>query len=211
MLWLYVLSAIVSYLIGSINPAIILSNHLYRQDVRQMGSRNAGFTNFLRSFGHQYAWTVFFYDALKSTLTCAVFGGLFQHFLGLYHLGAAFSALFTMLGHVYPVWHNFQGGKGAAVMAAAIWFIDWRAATVVFVVFLPMIFLTRYMSLSVLCAAVTAPVTMLILGVENPWIIVLTALCVLFMIWKHRKNIQRLISGTESRFTLKNQWRNNSK
>ena len=203
LLWLYILAAVASYLIGGINPAIILSNRLYRRDVRQLGSHNAGFTNFLRNFGHQHAWTVFFYDALKSALMCAVFGWLFRHFLGLYHVGAAFSALFTTLGHAYPVWYHFQGGKGVAVMAAAIWFIDWRAAVVVFVVFLPMIFLTRYMSLSVLCAAVTAPITMLVLGVENPWIIVLTTLCVLFMIWRHRENIQRLCRGTESRFSIK--------
>ncbi len=127
----------------------------------------------------------------------------FRRFLGLYHLGAAFAAMFTALGHCYPVWYRFQGGKGAAVMAAAIWFIDWRAAVVVFATFLPMIFLTRYMPLSVLCAAVTAPVTMLILGVENSWVVVLTALCVLLMFWRHRENIQRLFCGTESRIPIK--------
>ncbi len=204
-LWLYVLTAITSYLIGSINPAIILSNRLYHRDVRQAGSHNAGFTNFLRSFGHRHAWIVFVFDALKSALMCAVFGWMFHRFLGLYHLGAAFAALFTALGHAYPVWYRFQGGKGAAVMAAAIWFIDWRAATVVFVVFLPMLFLTRYMSLSVLCAAVTAPVTMLVVGVENPWVIILTALCVLLLIWRHRENIRRLFRGTEPRFNIKHQ------
>lgn len=203
MLWLYILAAVVSYLIGSINPAIILSTRLYRRDVRQTGSHNAGFTNFLRSFGHQHAWTVFAFDALKSVLMCAVFGWLFHRFLGLYHLGAAFAALFTALGHCYPVWYRFQGGKGAAVMAAAICLIDWRAAVIVFAIFLPMVFLTRYMSLSVLCAAALAPVTMLIFDVENPWVLVLTALCVLLMFWRHRENIQRLFRGTESRIPIK--------
>ncbi len=204
MFWLYVLAAVVSYLVGSINPAIILSNRFYQRDVRQAGSHNAGFTNFLRNFGFKHAWTVFFYDALKSTLICAAFGALFRHFLGLYHLGAAFSAVFTTLGHAYPVWYRFHGGKGAAVMGAAIWFIDWRAATVVFAILLPMIFVTRYMSLSVLCAAASAPVTMLIFGVENPWVIILTVLCVLFLIWRHRENIQRLFRGTESRLFIIN-------
>lgn len=199
---LFAVCVVTAYLVGGINPAIILSNHLYHRDVRQMGSHNAGFTNFLRNFGQQHAWTVFFFDALKASLLCLLFGWLFSRLMGLFHLGAAFTALFTMLGHCYPVWYSFRGGKGVAVMGAAIWFIDWRAAIIVFLIFLPMIFLTRYMSLSVLCAAASAPISLAVMGTENIWVLILTAACVAFMFLRHRENIGRLIKGRESKFSL---------
>ena len=200
--FLYVLAAVAAYLVGSVNPAIILSRSLYRTDVRGHGSRNPGFTNFQRVFGNDHAWGVFLFDFAKSAVLCLVFCPLFRNTLGLYHLGAAYTSLFTLLGHAFPLWHGFQGGKGVSVMFAAVWFIDWRAGVVVALVFLALMLTTRYMSLSVLCAAATAPITLLAVGTEHPAVWILTAVSVLFMVWRHRENLQRLASGTESKFSL---------
>lgn len=202
MFWIFPVAAITAYLIGSINPAIIISRGLYRMDVRGFGSHNPGFTNFKRVFGNQHAWLVFLLDFLKSAILCLLFGFLFKKFNGLFHLGAAFTGFFTMLGHSFPIWYSFQGGKGVAVMFAAIWFVDWRSALIVVAIFLVLMITTRYMSLSVLCAALSAPITLAIFGVESPAVLVIISLCVLFMIWRHKDNIKRLCKGTESKFSL---------
>ena len=202
-LWLYIVSAVAAYLVGSVNPAIILSRAIYRVDVRGFGSHNPGFTNFKRVFGNDHAWTVFLLDFLKSAILCAIFGWLFRRGGGSYSLGAAFTALFVLLGHAYPVWYRFQGGKGAAVMGGAIWFIDWRVALVGFGVLFIVMFTTRYMSLSVMCAAVSLPVALAVFGWEHPAALILLAACSLFVIVRHRENIGRLLRGTESKFSLK--------
>lgn len=201
--WVFVAAAVTAYLVGGVNPAILLSRGLYRRDVRRFGSHNPGFTNFHRVFGGDHAWVVFLVDFAKSALMCAVFGAVFRRTCGLYRMGAAFTSLFTLLGHAYPLWHHFRGGKGVAVMFAAVWFVEWRAGAVLTVIFLVLMLTTRYMSLSVLCAAVSAPVTMAVVGTEHPAIPFLIGAAVLFMILRHRENLQRLVRGTESRFSLK--------
>lgn len=201
--WIYPVAAAAGYLVGSVNPAIIISRAVYRTDVRRFGSHNPGFTNFLRVFGNEHAWTVFLLDFLKSALMCLLFGWVFRRTVGLPHLGAAFTGMFTLLGHAYPVWYHFQGGKGVSVLFGAIWFVDWRADTIVLLLFLIVIALTRYMSLSVMIAAISAPITMAIRGAEHPAVVPITAACVLFMIWRHRENIVRLLHGTESKFSFR--------
>ena len=200
---IFAAAAVTAYLVGSINPAIILSRTIYRTDVRGFGSHNPGFTNFMRVFGNHHAWTVFILDFAKSAIVCGGFGWLFLRTFGLFHLGAAYTSVFALLGHVYPVWYGFQGGKGVAVMFAAMWFIEWRAAAVILGVFLILIIATRYMSLSVIFAALTGPITMCVTGVEHPAVMILTCLGIALMILRHHENIQRLLKGTESKFVLK--------
>jgi len=139
---------------------------------------------------------------LIAALMCGLFGWAFESLWGLFPLGAAFTAVFTLLGHAYPIWYRFQGGKGVAVMFAAIWFVEWRAAVVVLILFLAFMIATRYMSLSVMIAAASAPVTIAVVGAEHPAILPIITACVLFMIWRHRENIGRLLHGTESKFKL---------
>ena len=88
-------------------------------------------------------------------------------------------------------------------MFAAIWFVEWRAAAALLVIFLILMVTTRYMSLSVMVAAVSAPVTMALVGTEHPAILPIICVCVLFIIWRHRENIGRLRRGTESKFSLR--------
>lgn len=199
---LCIAAAAASYLLGGINPAIILSQRLYHTDIRGFGSKNPGFTNFLRSFGDK-AWLVFALDIAKGLLLAGLTGLLFRRLFGLFHTGAAYSCLFAMLGHSYPVWYGFRGGKGVAVFGGAIWFIDWRAAIVAFSILGIMLLVKHYMSLGVMCAAVSVPIMLAILGPEHYSMVVMTALCALFVILRHRENIRRLMDGTESEFRFR--------
>ena len=103
----FVLAAIVPYLLAGVNPAILLSKMIYRQDIRTQGSKNPGFTNFKRVYGWKFAWLVFLLDLCKGILACVFAGYLVRYAWGNFQLGAAYGALFAMLGHAYPVWYRF--------------------------------------------------------------------------------------------------------
>lgn len=199
---LIIAAAVVSYLVGGINPAIILSNRLYKLDLRRFGSHNAGFTNFRRVLGDDNAWLVLIWDFLKSACMCALFGWLFGHFLGRFRLGAAIAMLCAVIGHAYPVWYEFKGGKSVAVFGAAMWFVDWRAGFVTIGVFLVMLLTFRYMSLAALCAGLGFLLSLGILWTPETVILVLMGLSVAIVWWRHRENIGRLLRGTESKFSF---------
>lgn len=143
---LYVFAAITAYLVGGINPAIVLSKLIYKKDIRTLGSKNPGFTNFKRVFGKKYAWLVFGLDLFKSALLCCVFGPVFSAAAGSFSLGAAYVGLFAMIGHAFPIWYGFIGGKCFSVGAAAIWFVDWRAALIAAGIMLILLFTVKIMS-----------------------------------------------------------------
>lgn len=109
---LTLICALCSYLVGAANPAIILSTTIYRKDIRGLGSGNPGFTNFMRVFGKKWAWLVLTLDCSKAIVLCTVFGLLFRSNVGSFQLGAAIAGLFAVLGHCFPVWYGFEGGKG---------------------------------------------------------------------------------------------------
>lgn len=201
-LWLYILAAVCSYLLSGVNPAILLSNGIYHKDIRTCGSGNPGFTNFKRTFGNKLAWLVMVLDLSKGIVLAALFGWLFDLFLGQWQLGAAYSGLFAMLGHAYPIWYNFKGGKGFLVAMSVIWFIDWRAGLVAVFILVILLLTTKYMSLSTMLAMLSCPVTLIIVGTNAPTIILCT-ISVLFMVYRHKENIKRLFKGTESKFSFK--------
>jgi len=194
-------AAIIIYLLGGINPSIILSQKLYNSDIRFFGSHNPGFTNFLRNYGDK-AWIVFAADIAKGLILSVLTALLFLHLFGLFHLGAAFATFFAVVGHAFPVWYRFQGGKSVAVFAGSLWFIDWRAGLAAAIVLLAVLAVKRYMSLAVICGASAFLIVLAILGVESPWVMVLSILSVALILLRHRENIQRLRRGTESRFSL---------
>ena len=119
-----------------------------------------------------------------------------------YQLGAAYTGLFALLGHAYPVWYKFKGGKGFLVYTSVIWFIDWRAGLVALVVMLILLAVSKYMSLSTVVGLLTCPVTLAFLKAPLP-IILICAASVLFIAYRHKENFKRLLSGTESKFELK--------
>lgn len=200
--FLYIAAAITAYLVCGLNPAIVLSKAVYHKDIRTCGSGNPGFTNFKRTFGNKLAWWVLLLDLAKSAVVVALFSILFMVFFKDFQFGAAYTSLFVMLGHSYPIWYKLKGGKGFLVYMSAIWFVDWRCGVVALAIMMILLFTTKYMSLSTVCAMLSCPVTLLIVGA--PVVIVcLCAACVLFIAWRHRENFKRLIHGTESKFSLK--------
>ena len=122
----WILAAVVGYLVAGINPAIVFSKLIYHQDIRTLGSGNPGFTNFKRVFGNKYAWFVFALDLLKSALVCFLFGLWFNALFGWYQLGVAYTAVFSVIGHAYPIYYGFKGGKGFLVCLSVLYLLDWR-------------------------------------------------------------------------------------
>ena len=194
------IAAVSAYLISGINPAIIMSKAIYHRDIRECGSKNPGFTNFRRSFSKSLAWVVFVLDLLKSALPAVVFGLLLGNMYGLYQLGVTFTCFCSMLGHAYPVWYGFKGGKGFLVCLSAMWVLDYRIGIIATALMLILLFTTKYMSLSTMLAMVSCPITLAIIGMESIYALIFCILSVLFMIYRHKANIVRLFKGTESKF-----------
>jgi len=195
--WLkWLLCACVSYLLGSLNPAIIISKLYKKVDIRTVGSGNAGMTNTLRVFGIKAAVIVAPLDALKTVAAVLISKAV----LGWYGVFAA--AAGVMLGHAYPVYFGFRGGKGVVCSATLCAFIDWKVLCMVLVIFAAVMAATKIMSASTLAAELSAPMIMIILG--RPWdMVAAMAAIVLFVLWLHRKNVQRLIKGEEKPLVLK--------
>lgn len=198
---LYSTGMIFPFLLSGINPAIVLSKLIYHKDICSCGSGNPGFTNFKRTFGNKWAWWVLVFDLLKGALSVVVFACLFEWKLGEWQFGAAYAGLFAMLGHAYPVYYKFKGGKGFLVYMSVVWFIDWRAGLIAVAIMLLLLFTTKYMSLATNLAMLSCPITLLICK-ASPWVIGLCTVSVLFMLWRHRENIKRLFKGTESKTYL---------
>ena len=197
----YIISAVFAYFVSGLNPAIIMSKAIYKKDIRTCGSGNPGFTNFKRVFGNKYAWFVFVLDILKGAVISVVAGLLFRAYVGSWALGVAYAGLFAMLGHAFPIYYGFKGGKGFLVCLSTVWFIDWRAgaiATAVLVIMLP---LTKYMSLSTMSALVAGAVAVAAFG-GGLAVSIMYAVCVLFVIVRHKQNMVRLVQGTESKFSF---------
>lgn len=206
----FIIAAVVSYLVSGINPAIVLSTLIYKKDIRNEGSKNPGFTNFKRVFGSKYAWWVFVLDLLKAAVICFAFGALFNA-MGLGRmLGVAIAGVFAILGHAYPCWYGFKGGKGFLVALSTAWFLDWRAGLAATLVMVVLLLTLRFMSLATLAGLTCGAVVLFVLSgmsllppESHPLAAaVLYALCVLFVIYRHKANIVRLINGTESKTNI---------
>ena len=202
--------AVGSYLFAGVNLSIILARLVYHDDIRQHGSGNPGFTNFKRSYGSKLAWFVFAFDLLKSALPCllsglafrAIFDGTFDN---PWQLGVAYAGCFAMLGHAFPVYYKFKGGKGFLVCLAAIFMIDWRAGLIAAALLVILLLSVKYMSLSTMCALSAAAISLyffVFFDEGNLVAAILYTACVLFMIYRHKENIRRLLNGTESKFSF---------
>ena len=203
--WGYLLAGLAAYLLGSLNFGVIVSHLCYRDDIRRHGSGNAGTTNALRTYGKGAAAAVLVGDFLKGTaavwLGCALTGQL---------LGGWLASLLVVLGHMFPVFFGFRGGKGVATAAGAILLLNPYILLGLLAVFVLIIACTRYVSLASVVVAGLFPVLTLAYGLAvkmAPQGIAVTAGFALaaggLVIWKHRTNIQRLRAGTESRLGAK--------
>ena len=200
---IYVLTAIVSYVVAAVNPAIVLSRLVYHSDVRKEGSGNPGFTNFHRVYGGKLSWLVFVLDIGKCVAVSLVAGLVFAPaYFSTRALGAAYAGVFALLGHTYPVFYRFKGGKGFLVTFALLWVLDWRAGLVATAVMLTVLPLSGFMSLSSILTLLAGAVTLIIVKLHTPALF-LTFGAVLLVIWRHRGNIARLVAGTEKKFSFR--------
>ena len=200
---IYVLTAIVSYVVAAVNPAIVLSRLVYHGDIRKEGSGNPGFTNFHRVYGGKLSWLVFVLDIGKCVAVSLVAGLVFAPaYFSTRALGAAYAGVFALLGHTYPVFYRFKGGKGFLVTFALLWVLDWRAGLVATAVMLIVLPLSGFMSLSSILTLLSGGVTLCFTHTPLSALF-LTFGAILLVIWRHRGNIARLIAGTEKKFSFR--------
>jgi len=197
-------SAVIAYLLGCINGAVIVSKYILRDDVRNHGSGNAGLTNFHRTFGGGLTFVVVLCDVLKAVVALlvgvAVFALLAGSFLPPIY-AKYWAALFCLLGHMFPCMFHFKGGKGILSGGTIALMIDWRVALVVWGGFLILVILTRYVSLGSVWAGASFPFASWF--VFGDWVVFVLALILGgLVVWQHRANIKRLLSGTENKFSL---------
>lgn len=203
-----VCSAIVSYLMGGLNGAIMLSRAVYHQDIRELGSKNPGFTNFKRVYGNGIvSWLVIVIDMLKTVLPVLGTALVMSNVLHIEHFGwqfgAQFSGLFCMIGHCFPVWYKFKGGKAFITGFATIWFVDWRMALAAMAVFFIVLFIGKYMSVASCSAAFFCPIALASLSPESIWVELMAIAAALLVILRHWPNFVKLAHGTESKFSLR--------
>lgn len=184
----------VGYLLGSIPFGVLFTRMAGLGDIRKVGSGNIGATNVLRTGRKGLAAATLVGDALKGTV--AVFIG--------WHWGAdlaAVAALGAFLGHLFPVWLGFKGGKGVATFIGCLIGLNWIAALAFAAIWLGLAFLTRYSSLSALIASAASPVVLWLLG--DTRIAGVSIILVVLLWWKHQENISRLLAGTEGKIGQK--------
>ncbi len=200
---LFILAAVIAYLAGGVNGAIILSKLVYGKDIRDYGSNNPGFTNFKRVFGLNAATVgVFLIDILKAVIPVLTFGLIFAHNYDMWQVAVQLTGFFCMLGHAFPVWYGFKGGKAFLTGAAVIFFVDWRVGLIACAVFLALLFGVKYMSLASITAAFISPVCLVIFGTEHWTVILFAVLSSALIIARHHANISRLLHHTEKKFSL---------
>lgn len=195
-----VLVLLVSYLLGCFNGSVMTSHFIIRDDVRQHGSGNAGLTNFYRTYGARYALCVIVCDMGKTVLACLIGGYLMHWVVGDWTLGLLIAGIGCELGHMFPVFFGLRGGKGILSGGVLVLLLDWRVALIAWGLFVSLWLLTRYVSLGSVAATASMPVSVFFLLGHNWLYTVLSAAIAALVIWCHRGNIQRLLSGTEKKF-----------
>ncbi len=207
-----IISILASYLLGSINSAIFISNLIYRDDIRTHGSGNGGMTNMLRTFGMKAAGLTLLGDLLKTALSIFITGVL----LGFYYthgvsnyLGFCYmSALFAVLGHIFPIYYGFKGGKGVLVTAVAALILSPIPFLILLALFVAVVGFSKYVSLGSVCAAVLYPVLLngyfAVFGANPGGIAQLSVTIIaILIVWCHRENLKRISDRTERKISFK--------
>lgn len=207
----YILSAVLSYLLGSLNFSVIISKKLKKDDVRNHGSGNAGSTNMLRSYGKGLAALTIAGDMIKVFVAIALSFLIIKSVPGSFDilnentdadiLVKSFSGFFCVLGHIFPCFFKFKGGKGVATAGGMVFAVDWRIALILLAVFIVVVAVTRYVSLGSIIMALLYPVFIFAFHKS----IILTAIAVVFtliVVIAHIGNIKKLINHTENKISF---------
>ena len=197
-----------AYLLGSVLGALVMGRIRGGVDIRDVGSRNPGGTNALRTQGFPFALGVMVIDVGKGILPVALLPSLVIPGVGIdplvsrdlirYSVAAA-----AILGHVYPLWHGFQGGKGGATAIGVLFVVAPQIALPAVVLWLAVIAITHYVGLATVSVAVVAPVYFGLTGLpEQPGLFIFSAWVAVIITYTHRENLQRIFAGTEHRANL---------
>jgi len=188
------------YFLGSVNSAIIISKAVYGKDVREYGSGNAGMTNMFRVFGKAAGLMTLGGDVGKTVLSVVI------GYLAFGYRGAWLAGLFTVLGHMFPIYYRFKGGKGVLASIIVLFLTDWPVALIAMLVFTVVLLVSRMVSLGSVMAAITAPLFLYEVyavfygngaaaGIRVPIAIVMAML----VVFGHRSNLKRIYAGQESK------------
>lgn len=199
----FVLSgAVISYLLGSISSAIIVSKVFFGKDIRNSGSGNAGSTNTLRTFGKKAGLTVFLFDFLKGIIAVLIAKAFVAYFNAEY-ICVPVSGLFVQLGHIYPVFFGFRGGKGVATALGSAMAVMPLNAFLLIGIFAVSVFISKTVSLSSIICASVYPLLAYFFSSENRTLHFLFASCCsALIIIKHSENFARLLDGNERRISF---------
>ena len=194
----FIFCIIIAYILGNISGGMIFGKLLFNKDIRDYGSKNAGTTNALRVFGIKAGALTFIVDLLKSILAC---------FIGMKLLGlngVLLAGIFVVLGHNWPVFLNFKGGKGIASSFGFIIFLDYQIAIVAIIMFITIVVLTKYISLgSMLTTTLVLPISYIFFGYRNIYVLLTFLFLASLSIFRHKSNIIRLVNGNENKINFK--------
>ena len=202
------LAAIIAYLLGSVNGSIIVSRFLFGSDVRKQGSGNAGLTNFYRTYGFTGAAGVIAIDVLKGVLGAFIGGlllnlaapaGFEEEFTNVGRLVATFCLI---LGHSFPIFYEFKGGKGILCGVSCVFVVDVNAALIALFIFAVIVVSTKYVSLGSILGTISVPVALLANGFSGRCLI-LACISVALIVMRHAGNISRFIHHKESKISFK--------
>ena len=190
---------LLSYFLGCFNGAVLISSFVIRDDIRGHGSGNAGLTNFYRTYGARYALGVILLDMGKTAVATVMGGYLFHCLYSDWTLGVLVAGIACIVGHIFPAYYEFKGGKGILAGSILVIMLDWRMALVAWCLFFLSVVLTRYVSLGSILAASSVAVTSLFIY-DRPVYIILAVIIAALVVWSHRSNIVRLLRSNENKF-----------
>lgn len=204
----YIIIAIIAYLIGSINFSILISKKKAGYDIRQKGSGNAGTTNMLRNLGKKYAAITLICDVLKGVVAIVI-AIIVGNILGDTNkaLLVQIAGVAVVIGHTFPIFFGFKGGKGVATSLGILLMTNWQLGLICLVFALVLMALTRVVSMGSIAAAILYPILTLghyiveSSGLGNGYFIYSVILAVI-VIFNHRENIKRILSGTENKISF---------
>ncbi len=196
---------IVSYLIGSINSSILISKAVMGKDIRESGSGNAGATNMLRTMGKRYAIITLIIDILKGVVALLLAKLAIR--LGAYAVSTYIAGVAVVIGHNFPVFFGFKGGKGVATSLGVILLLDWKIGLITLIIALAIMAVSKYVSLGSIMAALVFVIIQTVVMIVTDNFDITRFLCVLILggllIIRHRANIVRLLNGTENKLGAK--------
>ena len=213
MIWAYILTAIIAYLLGSISFSVIFTKKFAGFDVREKGSGNAGSTNMLRSVGKKAAAITLICDVLKGVVAIVIsiiLGNIIKD--ANKELLLQIAGVAVVLGHTFPVFFQFKGGKGVATSLGILLMSNWQIGLICLVFALVLMILTRMVSLGSCAAAILFPVltlfindhyTVLTEGKQGNVYLVYSIILAVIVLYNHRSNIKRILNGTENKLSFK--------